>query len=352
MNRTARSGGEEASVRRATPATYRGHGIPSTAGRPHAHTLPLLRAVGDHVVVLVPVIQTFRAGEFDLDELLEAKHGQRISVCLPARNEAGRVGGIVQTIRTELVDRHPLIDELIVIDDHSTDATASEAREAGATVVDAAEVLPSYGEGHGKGEALWKSLFVSEGDLIVWCDADIVGFEASFVIGLLGPLLTRPDVDFVKGFYERPLDGEPSGGGRVTELVARPLLAQFFPRLTSVVQPLAGEYAGRREVLEQLPFAQGYGVDIGLLIDVADRCGLERLAQVDLGVRHHRNRPLSELAPQALAVLQAVLHRTDPRLVRRTAVLDVPGHEQVEVRYVERPPLIDISDYRQARSSA
>lgn len=302
--------------------------------------------------MLVPAIRTFRADEFAPDELLDAKRDQRVSVCLPARNEAGRVGAIVERIRTELVERHPLVDELIVIDDHSTDATASEAQAAGATVFDAAEVLPSYGEGHGKGEALWKSLFVSEGDLVVWCDADIVGFEASFVVGLLGPLLTRNDVDFVKGFYERPLDGEPGGGGRVTELVARPLLAQFFPKLTSVIQPLAGEYAGRRAVLEHLPFSQGYGVDIGLLIDVADRCGIERLAQVDLGVRHHRNRPLGELAPQAAAVLQAVMHRTEPRLVQRPAVLKTPGYEPVEVRYVERPPMIDVPAYRRARSTA
>ncbi|WP_442968020.1 glucosyl-3-phosphoglycerate synthase [Rhabdothermincola sp.] len=302
--------------------------------------------------VLVPVIRTFRADEFAPGTLVEAKRGQRVSVCLPARNEAGRVGPIVERIRAGLVRACPLVDELIVVDDHSTDSTAAEARDAGATVVDAAAVLPSYGTGHGKGEALWKSLFVSSGDLVVWCDADIAGFDPAFVVGLLGPLLTRDDVDFVKGFYERPLDGEPSGGGRVTELVARPLLAQLFPKLTSVVQPLAGEYAGRRELLEQLPFAQGYGVDIGLLIDVAERFGTERIAQVDLGVRRHRNRPLGELAPQAAAVLQAVLQRAEPRLGQGPAVIEAPGYEPVEVRYVERPPMTEVPAYRRARSSA
>ncbi len=238
-----------------------------------------------------------------------------MSVCLPARNEAATVGQIVTAIRTELVDRVPLVDELVVIDDHSTDATADVAAAAGATVVDARTVLPGHGAGHGKGEALWKSLHVSTGDLVVWCDADIQGFDTRFVTGLLGPLLTDPSVEFTKGFYERT-ERDGIGGGRVTELTARPLLELFFPELTPVVQPLSGEYAGRRSVLEQLPFTVGYGVDLALLIDVARLVGTAAIAQVDLGQRVHRHQTLSQLGPQARAVMQAALARTGATVER------------------------------------
>ena len=218
-------------------------------------------------------------------------------------------------------------------------------------MVNAADVLPRYGGGPGKGEALWKSLFASDGDIVVWCDADVQDFDPAYVVGLAGPLLSRPELGFVKGFYDRPLRDGQDGGGRVTELVARPTLALLFPQLASVVQPLAGEYAGRRELLEQLPFVCGYGVDIALLIDVAERFGLDALAQVDLGTRLHRNRTLAELAPQATAVLQAVLNRAAPGLTADTATLLRPDELPVEVDGTERPALVTVPEYGRTGSS-
>jgi glucosyl-3-phosphoglycerate synthase len=302
--------------------------------------------------VLVPMIRTFDTSEFDASTLAGRKGDQRISVCLPARNEATTVGAIVEVLRRELVERVPLVDELLVIDDHSTDRTAAVARSAGADVVQAADVLPRYGKGHGKGEALWKSLFASDGDIVVWCDADVQDFDPGYVVGLAGPLLSRPELGFVKGFYDRPLREGQDGGGRVTELAARPALALLFPQLASVAQPLAGEYAGRREVLEQLPFVSGYGVDIALLIDVAERFGLDALAQVDLGTRMHRNRTLAELAPQATAVLQAVLRRAAPRLTSDTATLVRPDDLPIDVEGADLPALVTVPEYGQAQRSS
>ena len=222
------------------------------------------------------VARTYHHATFDVAGLRAMKRGRTVSVCLPARNEAATVGDIVRTIRTELVDGAGLVDEILVLDDGSTDATADVALDAGARVESTAKLLPECGPGTGKGEALWKSVFAAEGDLIVWCDADITDFDARFVVGLLGPLLTRPEVGFVKGFYDRPVDGTPGTGGRVTELVARPLISLLLPPARpAIVQPLSGEYAGRREVLEEVPFVQGYGVDLGLLVDVSARFGLD-----------------------------------------------------------------------------
>jgi glucosyl-3-phosphoglycerate synthase len=206
-------------------------------------------------------------------------------------------------------------------------------------------VLPELGPGAGKGEALWKSVAASAGDLIAWLDADITDFDARFVVGLLGPLLTTPELSFVKGFYDRPSD-QGEGGGRVTELVARPLVALLFPELASIVQPLAGEYAGRRGTLERLPFVQGYGVDLGLLIDLARTEGTEALAQVDLGTRRHRNRPLRDLGPQALAVMQTALRRAGTGLGTETLTLAPPGAPPVAVDVAERPPLSSVDGYR------
>lgn len=286
---------------------------------------------------------------FDLGDLVTLKvaAGTTVSVCIPARDEARTVGAVVSAIRGALmVDQtsagQALVDEIVVVDDHSRDDTARAASAAGARVIDARTTLTDHGLGHGKGEALWKSLHGSSGDLVVWVDADIVDFDPSFVIGLLGPLLTDPQVDFVKGHYQRPeVDG--AGGGRVTELLARPLLAQYFPDLGQFAQPLAGEYAGRRRLLERLPFVVGYGVDIALLIDASTTAGVEHLAQVDLGVRHHRNRPLAELGPQALAVSQAILERAGVR-PPGPAVLLRPGHESLSLALHERPPLVSLVD--------
>lgn len=291
------------------------------------------------------MVRTFHHRDFAAADLLDRLDGLTVSVCLPARNEEATIGDIVATIDTHLRRQVPLVHEIIVIDDHSTDDTASVAAAAGAEVVAADEVLADYGGGHGKGEALWKSLFVSEGDLVVWCDADVRSFSPAFVTGLVGVLLAEPEVGFVKGFYDRPLHNG-DGGGRVTELVARPLLALLFPELNPIVQPLAGEYGGRREVLEQLPFVEGYGVDLALMIDVVRRFGLNAIAQVDLGERIHRNRPLDELGPQALSVMHAALQRADPGLVGASAQLVRPGLATLNLELAERPPMATITDYR------
>lgn len=296
------------------------------------------------------VIRTFHHGEFALADLVDRKHAApvptTVSVCIPARDEAATIGPIVERIRRDLVDGVPLVDEILVVDDHSADGTARIAADAGARVVQAADVLPGYGEGHGKGEALWKSLFASVGEIVVWCDADVTDFHSGYITGLAGPLLMRPDLHFVKGFYRRPLGEDGSGGGRVTELVARPLLAILFPQLGPILQPLSGEYAGRRVLLEQLPFVVGYGVDLAMLIDAVQLAGDHAIAQVDLGTRTHRNRTLEELGPQATSVLLGALARSGQHRVPEVAVLARPGLEPVYVESAERPPLVDLAEYR------
>ena len=295
-------------------------------------------------------IRTFHHSEFPLERILAAKGSTTVSVCLPARNEEATVGAIVSVLRDELLARGA-IDEIVVLDDHSEDRTAALARDAGARVADAAEVLADYGSGHGKGEALWKSLFVTDGDIVLWCDSDITEFGPRFVTGLLGPLLCEPGVDLAKGYYRRP-QREREGGGRVTELVARPLLSLYYPHLAGLHQPLSGEYGGRRDVLERLPFFRGYGVDIGLLIDLADRVGIDGLVQVDLDIRMHRNRSLSELGPQATAVLQTLLCRLDPELTPTVTELVRPGLTPVKVDVSERPPMVEVPDYRAQRAAS
>lgn len=287
-------------------------------------------------------ITSFPARTFSVHDLVTAKAdtGTTVSVCIPARNEDTTVASVVEAIRRDLVDGAALVDEIVVVDDHSSDRTAEVATAAGARVVDAAVVLTEYGRGHGKGEAMWKSVHASTGDLVVWVDADLVDFTAQFVVQLLGPLLTDPAIDFVKGHYARP-EHDGTGGGRVTELLARPLLAQFFPELGAVAQPLSGEYAARRTLLERLPFVVGYGVDVALLIDSARMLGLDHLAQIDLGIRHHRHRPLAELGPQAVAVSQAILDRAGVR-PPAAALLARPGLPPLELRFDERPPLVEL----------
>ncbi|MFZ6004181.1 MAG: glucosyl-3-phosphoglycerate synthase [Actinomycetota bacterium] len=293
------------------------------------------------------MIRTFHHDDFAAAQLAEqkARHDHVISVCLPARDEAATVGAIVEDLVSTLVQRTGLVDEVLVVDDHSEDATATVAHSAGARVVSVDDLLPEMGPGEGKGEALWKSVAAAEGDIIVWCDADITDFGQRFVVGLVGPLLARPDIGFVKGFYDRPVGRSAHGGGRVTELVARPTIAALFPHLSSIVQPLAGEYAGRRALLERLPFVQGYGVDLGLLIDIAELEGTEVIAQVDLGTRRHRNRSLDELGPQALAVLQTALRRAGTGR-GGPATLVRPDLEPVEVPTGERPALVEVPAYR------
>ena len=279
----------------------------------------------------------------------KASMGLAVSVCLPARDEAATVGGIVAAVRAELVEGG-LVDEIVVLDDGSRDGTAEAARAAGGQVHAVADVLPELGTGEGKGNALWKSLYVATGDLVCFLDADVRNFEAHFVTRMLAPLLEDPTVGFVKGYYERPLHGRPRGGGRVTELMARPLLNALFPSLAGIRQPLGGEYAARRELLEVLPFVDGWGVELGLLIDVADRFGVAAIAEADLGIREHRNRDLDELAPQAMAVLLTGLRRAGaaPVDVASTLVrVDEAGASTlVPVPVRERPPMVTVVAYQ------
>lgn len=250
-------------------------------------------------------IRTFHHAEFPIHRLLGAKAGRSITVCIPARNEERTVGEVVDAVRRpHMADAggSGLVDEVVVVDDASTDRTAAVAEAAGARVV-------SQRGGDGKGAAMRAGLAAAEGDLLVYLDADVENTTDAFVAGLVGPLLACEDVALVKGCYERPLGDAPSGGGRVTELMARPLLQVLFPELSGVRQPLAGETAAPRWVLEKLEFAGGYGVELGLLVDVAARFGVPSIAQVDLGTRIHRNRPLSELRPQATEILRAALAR-------------------------------------------
>lgn len=312
---------------------------------------------------------TFDAREFsDRDALYALKRAQdaTISLGLPALNEEATIGREIEILRQTLMEEVPLLDEIVVIDGGSEDSTPDLARCLGIPTYHHAEILPEQGTYAGKGEALWKSLHVLRGDLIVWVDTDIRNIDPKFVYGLLGPLLREPDLGYVKGFYRRPIQvGDrqyESGGGRVTELTARPLLNLFFPELSGMIQPLAGEYAGRREVLERLPFFTGYGVEIGLLIDVLARCGLDRIGQVNLDSRVHRNRELPSLSIMAFAIVQAVMTRVGEaagapiveQMNRAMKLIRADGLalEVHEVRERERPPIITIPAYRHRRGLA
>lgn len=297
------------------------------------------------------MLRSFTAAEFPPERLVTAKKGRKVAVCLPARDEAGTIGGIVDAVRRELVEKFPVVDELIVIDDASVDGTAEAASAAGAEVIEAASVLPEHGTEHGKGQAMWRAVHVTHSDVVAFLDADVQDFDTAFVRGLVGPLLARDDVTAVKGFYDRPFHGRAGEGGRVTELMARPLISVFFPHLSGLHQPLAGEFATRREVLEAVPFVGGYGVDLGLLIDITERFGRNGLVQCDLGKRVHRNRPLPQLSVQALAILQVVLQRAgvseeDADAFGWTVQLMRPGAEPAAVTFVERPPLAEVPAHR------
>ena len=281
----------------------------------------------------------------------KARQGSTISVCLPARDEEATVGHIVATVRRNLMEHVALVDEVLVLDDGSTDATAEAARWEGARVHLVADVLPDVPPGSGKGNALWMSLFAAQGDIVCWVDADVRNFRSDFVTRLVEPLITDPGVGFVKGYYRRPLFGRPTGGGRVTELVARPLLSALFPNLAHIVQPLGGEYAGRRSLLETLSFVEGYGVELGLLVDVANAFGVTAIRQADLGVREHRNRSIEDLAPQAMEVLLTALRRAGVgRGDLPTALVRFDDeHEKVlvPVEARERPPMLTVPAYRE-----
>jgi glucosyl-3-phosphoglycerate synthase len=307
---------------------------------------------------------TYHAHEFlDLDRLCEEKARQSltISLALPALNEEETIANVIQTLKGALQDKTPLLDEIVLMDSNSTDRTREIAAEFGIPVYIHQQVLPQYGARLGKGEALWKSLFVTRGDIILWIDTDITNINPSFVLGLLGPLLSRPNVKFVKGFYRRPMKIgkiiQAGGGGRVTELTARPLLNLFYPELSGVVQPLAGEYGGKRSALEQLSFYSGYGVEIGLLIGILEKFGLKAIAQVDLLERIHRNQSLEALSKMSFAIIQAVIHKLEKRFnlglieeVNKTMKLIryEPRRLFLEIEEInekERPPMLEIPEY-------
>ncbi|MBW3658851.1 MAG: glucosyl-3-phosphoglycerate synthase [Actinobacteria bacterium] len=309
--------------------------------------------------------RTFHHADFDAGDLVRRKDAQglTVSVVIPARNEEGRVGRVARILREALVDDVPLVDDLLVVDGDSTDATAVEAAAAGVRVLRQSRILPEAGSASGKGEALWKGLAATTGDLVVFVDADIEDIDARFVAGLLGPLLTDPGVAFVKATYDRPLrfgdELRPGGGGRVTELLARPLLATFWPELSWLAQPLSGEYAGRRPLLESLPFVRGYGIELAMLVDIADRHGVDVIAQVDLDVRVHENQPIDALGRMASEILQVAMQRlsaqgrmvlTDPPAsLLAQPVRDGAGDlalSHVEISPSERPPL---AEWRAAR---
>ncbi|MEV0120694.1 glucosyl-3-phosphoglycerate synthase [Streptomyces sp. NPDC050703] len=292
-----------------------------------------------------------------VDRLTAAKRasGATVSVVLPALDEERTVGAIVAEIRRELMERAPLVDELVVVDSGSSDRTAEVAAEAGARVVHRDDILPRLPAVPGKGEVLWRSLLVTGGDIVAFVDADLREFSADFVTGTVGPLLTDPDVHLVKAMYDRPLGATSGQGGRVTELMARPLLNMHWPLLAGFVQPLGGEYAARRSLLEQLPFPVGYGVELGLLVDALHTVGLDALAQVDVGVRRHRHQD-----GQALGRMAAAIYRTAQlRLARGHLVRpELTQFERGEHGFVprtyavdteERPPMTGISEYAHRR---
>jgi glucosyl-3-phosphoglycerate synthase len=307
---------------------------------------------------------TYNANEFEnLKELLVLKQKQNvtISLALPALNEEETVGKVITTAKRELMERVPLLDEIVLIDSNSADRTRDIAKKHGIPVHIHQEILPQYGARKGKGEALWKSLYVTRGDIILWIDTDIVNIHPRFLYGILGPLLLRPDIVFVKGFYHRPitLNGktESTGGGRVTELTARPLLNLFYPELSGVIQPLSGEYGGRRAALEKMPFSSGYGVETGLLIDILEKYGLNAIGQVDLLERVHHNQRLEALSKMAFAIIQTVVRRLERRYernfledVNKTMKMirydqDVLYLDVNEIAELERSAMVDIPEY-------
>ena len=309
---------------------------------------------------------TFHHSEFwDLIKLIEEKEkqGLKISLCIPTLNEEKTIGKEIVLFTSELVQRYPLLDEIAVIDSGSTDKTREVAAAFGADVYLASEILPEMGNKQGKGENLWKAIYQLEGDIIVYVDADIKNIHPRFAYGLVAPLIYRREMKYVKAFYDRPLAPStrirPSGGGRVTEILVRPLFSMFFPELTAIIQPLSGEYAVRRDVLDKMPFPIGYGVETSHLIDVYQMFGLEAFGQTDLDQRVHRNQPTMDLGKMAFGILQTFFSRVEslgvmkdlPKMntVLRQFQATDKLYKQVEHRIEEeeRPPMIEVAAYNE-----
>jgi glucosyl-3-phosphoglycerate synthase len=308
--------------------------------------------------------RTFHHGQFEpVTDLVEAKRraGLTISLCIPTRNEAATIGKVVRVLREALVVEHPLVDELTIMDAGSSDGTAAVAADEGAGVHLEQDFLPEEGPGSGKGEGLWKSVHSCTGDIVCWVDADISNIHPRFVTGLIGPLLAERSILFTKGFYTRPI-AERGGyreneGGRVTELMARPLLNAFWPELGGMIQPLSGEFAGRRELLERIPFYSGYGVELGMLVDIVKTAGIDAIAQVDLDRRVHRNQPIAALSRMSFGILQTAMQHlaAEGRVTPSTwstlyQQFSSDGEryatEPRELPISRRPPLIDVEGYR------
>lgn len=309
---------------------------------------------------------TFHHSEYwDIMQLVreKEKQGLTVSLCIPTLNEEKTIGKEVVILKSELMTRYPLLDEIAIIDSGSTDGTVAVAREFGADTYLSSEILPELGNKRGKGENLWKAIHQLRGDIIVYVDADIKNIHPRFVYGLVAPLVYRREIRYVKAFYDRPLafsEGvRPSGGGRVTEILVRPLFSLFFPELAGIIQPLSGEYAVRREVLERISFPIGYGVETSHLLDVYGLHGLEAFGQTDLDQRVHRNQSTRDLGRMAFGILQTFLSRL------RKQGLEIPAHsstlrqfqahdkeyEQVAYEMVEeeRPPMVEVPAYRKLR---
>jgi len=314
---------------------------------------------------------TFHHSEFkDLDRLVNAKQRKNISIslCLPTLNEEKTIAKEIVIMRSELMTRYPLLDEIVVIDSGSTDKTRKIARAYGVTVVEANDILPHLEKYKGKGENLWKALFVTRGDIIIYIDADIKNIHHRFAYGLLGPLLLSDNIRFTKAFYDRPISvgknkWRPTGGGRVTELVTRPLFSMFMPDLTQFLQPLSGEYAGYRSLFEKVPFYIGYGVETGMLIDIYEKWGIDVMAQVDLDRRVHKNQDTKALGRMAFVIIKTFLQRVQKlnRIDVKQDIFDemiqyhlVRDKLQPEIHVLdqhERPPMIDIPEYQEKFSS-
>lgn len=311
---------------------------------------------------------TYHAEEFEnLERLVELKReqGLTISLALPALNEEKTVGKVLSTVKKTLMEDFSLLDEIVLMDSNSTDKTREIATDLGIPVYIHQELLPDYGAREGKGEALWKSLFVTSGDILAWIDTDIKNIHPRFVYGVIGPLLVNPSLKFVKGFYRRPLKvgkkRQAGGGGRVTELTARPMINLFYPELSGVIQPLSGEYGGRREALEKTPFYSGYGVEVGLLIEILEKYGLSAIAQVDLVERIHHNQTLEALSKMSFVILQAFFHKLEKHY--KTPILEEVNKTMKLVHYKrgnyfldieevverERPPMEEIPEYHDAQ---
>ena len=309
--------------------------------------------------------RTFHHSTFwDIKRLVEEKErqGLSISLCLPTLNEEKTIGQEIVILKAELADRYPLLDEIAVVDSGSSDRTCEIASSFGADVYVASEHLTEHGTHLGKGENLWTALYLLRGDIIVYVDTDIKNIHPRFVYGLVGPLIGDPEVHYVKAFYDRPLAFSgglrPTGGGRVTEILIRPLFSLFYPELAAILQPLSGEYAGRRSIFEQISYPVGYGVETAMLIDIYQRLGLYAFAQTDLDRRIHRNQETIALGRMAFGVLRTFmsrlkredlvqLHDELPSIMRQYEVSD-GAYRQLEhnIEEIERPPMVEVEAYR------